>query len=221
MIKINLLPKTLRKRVEPGWWRIIAVAVPVVTLGVIGAMQVGVAGSIRQAEEQRDQLQAEVNALQRYVSAQQDLERQQKELRAILEINKQLTADVVTWSVDLANFIERLPRTAGGRTGVALSQLSLKRLTADESARNADSGVYDGKYVVSEMALQGKSPSMADIIGFLRVYEQQPGFGVQFSQAARDQQTTAYTFSASVGVVGTRPPAPPADAATTGSANGK
>lgn len=218
MIKINLLPKTLRKRVEPGWWRVIAVAVPVVTLGVVGAMQVGVAGSIRQAEDQRDLLQAEVNALQRYVSAQQDLQRQQKELQDILAIDRTLRQDLVTWSVDLANFIELMPRAGNGRTGVSLSSLSLRRLSSDESARNADSGVYDSKFVVSEMTLQAKSPSMADVISFLRVYETQPTFGVQFSQATREQETAGYNFSATVGVVGQRPAL--VDTTTEGSGDG-
>ena len=63
MIKLNLLPKNLRKRVEPGWWRLVAVLFPLATFAVVAFVHTGTLGQIRTLESERDQLKLEVEVL--------------------------------------------------------------------------------------------------------------------------------------------------------------
>jgi type IV pilus assembly protein PilN len=39
MISINLLPKNLRRRSEPAYWRLVAVLIPLLVIGIAGFMQ--------------------------------------------------------------------------------------------------------------------------------------------------------------------------------------
>ncbi len=201
MIKINLLPKTLRKRVEPGWWRIIAVAFPVVTLGVIGIVQWGLSNQINQLTTQRDQLQLEVDALQRYVQGQQALNVQQRELESIVSIKSALERDAVKWSTQLATFVERIPRS-GSRAAVSLRSLSLKRVVPQAAGGAV---LYDGKNVGSEFTIQGEAPQMGDIIRFVNAFETDPRFGIQFNQANYTKESNRYSFTANVGLVSDTP----------------
>ena len=199
MIKINLLPKTLRKRVEPGWWRIIAVAFPVVTLGIVGITQWGLSNTITQLGNQRDQLTLEVNALDRYVKGQQQLNVQQRELESIVSIKTALEHDAVKWSSQLSAFVERMPRSNGARTAVALRSLSLRRVTA--AAAGAPVVNYDGKNVTSEFSIQADAPQMGDIIRFVNAFESDPKFGIQFNQASYTKESNRYQFTATIGLV--------------------
>ncbi len=197
MIKINLLPKTLRKRVEPGWWRIIAIAFPVVTLAIVGITQWGLSNTITQLNSQRDQLSLEVNALDRYVKGQQQLNVQQRELQSIVSIKSDLERDAVKWSSQLSAFVERMPRSNGSKTAVALRSLSLRRV-----APAAGGAVtYDGKNVTSEFTIQADAPQMGDIIRFVSAFESDPKFGIQFNQAGYAKETNRYQFTASIGLV--------------------
>lgn len=204
MIKINLLPKTLRKRVEPGWWRIIAVAFPVVTLAIVGITQWGLSNTISQLNSQRDQLTLEVNALDRYVKGQQQLNAQQRELESIVSIKSTLERDAVKWSTQLSAFVEKMPRSSGSRTAVALRSLSLRRV-APPAAGGAVA--YDGKNVTSEFAIQADAPQMGDIIRFVSAFENDPKFGIQFNQAGYAKETNRYQFTATIGLVTDPPPA--------------
>jgi type IV pilus assembly protein PilN len=203
LIKINLLPKTLRKRVEPGWWRIIAVAFPVVTLAIVGITQWGLSNTITQLGSQRDQLNLEVNALDRYVKGQQQLNAQQRELESIVSIKSTLERDAVKWSSQLSAFVERMPRSNGSRTAVALRSLSLRRVTPQAAGGAV---TYDGKNVTSEFTIQADAPQMGDIIRFVSAFENDPKFGIQFNQAGYAKETNRYQFTASIGLVGDTAP---------------
>jgi type IV pilus assembly protein PilN len=198
LIKINLLPKTLRKRVEPGWWRIIAVAFPVVTLAIVGITQWGLSNTITQLNSQRDQLSLEVNALDRYVKGQQQLNAQQRELESIVSIKSALERDAVKWSSQLSAFVERMPRSNGSRTAVALRSLALRRVTP---AAAGGAVTYDGKNVTSEFTIQADAPQMGDIIRFVSAFENDPKFGIQFNQAGYAKDTNRYQFTANIGLV--------------------
>lgn len=199
MIKINLLPKTLRKRVEPGWWRIIAVAFPVVTLAIVGITQWGLSNTITQLGSQRDQLNLEVNALDRYVKGQQQLNAQQRELESIVSIKSALERDAVKWSSQLSAFVERMPRSNGSRTAVALRSLSLRRVAPQTAG--APIVNYDGKNVTSEFSIQADAPQMGDIIRFVNAFESDPKFGIQFNQASYTKESNRYQFTATIGLV--------------------
>lgn len=87
LIRINLLPKTLRKRVEPGWWRLIAIAVPLVALAVMIGMQLAANSERDQLVQTRDDRTTELALLQKYITAQRELTAQQRELEATTSIS--------------------------------------------------------------------------------------------------------------------------------------
>jgi type IV pilus assembly protein PilN len=216
LIRINLLPKNLRKRVEPGWWRLIAITVPVAVLAVIAGLQLSANATRDQLIAERDQLQVEVTALDRYVQAQTQLNQQQKELETTTGIKAQLERERVRWSQEIRAFISKIPRRNDGTGGaiVSIKSLALKRVDAGTATTLAQSGAYDGKLVSTEFSLQGETTSEADISRFTRAFDSDPGFGVQFQNYSRsgDALTQRFTFSAIVGIVNPNqpPPTPPA-----------
>lgn len=221
MIRINLLPKNLRKRVEPGWWRLIAIVVPVAVLAVITGLQLSANATRDQLIAERDQLQVEVTALQRFVQAQTQLNAQQKELEQTTSIKAQLERERVRWSQEIRTFLAKIPRRNDNSGGalVSVKSLSLRRVDDAAATQQAQNGLYDGKIVNTEFTLQAEAASAADISTFVRAFESDPQFGIQFQNYNRtgDQLNPRYAFGAIVGIVNPNqpPPAPPPAAPAT------
>jgi type IV pilus assembly protein PilN len=83
--------------------------------------------------------------------------------------------------------------------------------------------------VTREIELSGSASSQQAVVNFLRTFENNPNFGVNFRSMQSDGETGQYTFNASVGIVqpvaATDTPADPnapatAPAAPSGSAEG-
>ena len=222
MIRINLLPKTLRKRVEPGWWRLIAIIVPIAVVTVITGLQLSANATRDQLLTERDQLQQEVTQLERYVQAQTQLNQQQKELETTTAIKAQLERERVRWSQEIRTFLSKIPRRNDNSGGaiVSVRSLALKRIDDATATSQAANGVYDGKLVNTEFTLQGEAASAGDIVTFVRAFEADKQFGIQFQNYSRsgDVLNPRYSFSAIVGIVNPNqptppPPAPPAEPA--------
>jgi type IV pilus assembly protein PilN len=222
LIKVNLLPKTLRKKVEPGWWRLIAGIVPVVALGIMGAMQIGSWNSERSLAEQKTQLEGEVQALQRYVDGQKALNEQQKSLESIVSIKTALETGQTKWSEELTRFARRLPRATSGRSGsaVALKTLSLHHVDAGQAQTLAASKQYDGKVVASEFTMNGEATSLSDVTRFIRDFETDPNFGIQAGAVTNNKGSNTYSFSATIGLVSENPTPAPVVAPATGTTPG-
>jgi type IV pilus assembly protein PilN len=226
LISINLLPKTLRKRVEPGWWRLIAIAIPVVVLGVILGLQLGLNNQISGLTAQRDQLDTEVKALQRFVDGNTALIAQQKELEVTTAIKAQLEQSRVKWSQQLDTFVRKIPAstTHPNVPAVSLKSLTVKHLSPVESQNKATTGAYDKKPISTEFTLSGEAESYADITKYITVFEQDPKFGIEFGGSSRSvttnvqggPETARYSFTATVGVVSDTPIAPAVTPTTPG-----
>ena len=134
MIRLNLLPKNLRRRVEPGWWRLLALLFALVVLGVLGLVHYTAYTELSLAKAERDQLQAEVEALRPFIAELGRLQEERKALEALLAIREGLEKNAVPWSQYLAAFINQIPR-AGGRLEVALRSVSARALSEEEAAR--------------------------------------------------------------------------------------
>jgi type IV pilus assembly protein PilN len=234
LISINLLPKTLRKRVEPGWWRLIAIAIPVVVLGMVLGLQLGLNNQISGLTAQRDQLDTEVKALQKYVDGNTALIAQQKELEVTTAIKAQLEQARVRWSEQLTAFVKKIPASTlhPNIPAVSLKTLAVKHLTPAESQAKAATGAYDKKPITTEFTLSGEAETLPDITKYITAFEEDPKFGIEFGgssrtttannsegSAQREQNvTTKYSFTATVGVVGDTPavvePAPTTPGAT-------
>jgi len=201
LIRLNLLPKNLRRRVEPGWWRLLALLFALVVLGVLGLVHYTAYTELSLAKAERDQLQAEVEALRPFIAELGRLQEERKALEALLAIREGLEKDAVPWSRYLAAFINQIPR-AGERFEVALRSVNARALSEEEAARLAQEGTYDGKRIRVEFALQGEALSREALVRFIQAFETSPRFGIEFQGASLDEARGLYTFSARVGVTG-------------------
>jgi type IV pilus assembly protein PilN len=200
LIKLNLLPKNLRRRVEPGWWRLAAAAVVLAVLGAVAFLHLSTLTQVQALEHQRDQLQLEVDVLRPFIAEQNRLNQQQRELEQLLAVRSQLRERFVPWSDNLALVINQIPRE-GRRFGVALRSIGTRALTPHETRNNVQTGVYDGKPVNVEFVLTGEAIGQGALIRFVEAFENSPRFGINFQNASLDQQRQLYTFGATVGLV--------------------
>ncbi len=214
MIKINLLPKTLRKRVEPGWWRIIAIAFPLLVLGGILITQLGLSNTLRAETEHRDQLKTEVETLQQYIDGKNRLATSIQALTETQGIQTQLEQNQIKWSDDIFNFAKLLPRN-GNNTSVRLESMNMRRY--DTKTALGGAAAYDGQPINKEIIIQGKAKTSDDIVKFLKAFEKDNHFKAQLNQADKNKEKGVYTFSANVGVIGEAAPAT-ASAPVTGGA---
>ena len=201
MIRLNLLPKDLRRRVEPGWWRLAAATFALVVLSVLGILHYGAYTELNQTKAERDALRAEVEALRPFIAEQNRLEQERKALEALLAIREGLKKSFVPWSDYLATFIRQIPQE-GGRLPVALRSVGNRAIPEDEATRMAQAGTFDGKRVRVEFTVQGEALNQNALVSFVRAFETSPRFGIEFQGASLDQNRGLYTFSARVGLVG-------------------
>lgn len=199
MIRLNLLPKTLRKRVEPGWWRLTAIIFPLVIFAIIALIHMGTMVKIKQLENERSQLQAEVAVLQPFIKRQRELNRRKAELEQIIQVDQEIKANFVAWSDSIAKFINQIPRR-DGRFEVFLRSINTKLVPPETRARLIEQGLYDRKPVALEFTLQGEAKDDEALIRFVKAFESSPDFGINFEQGSRTEDG-GYTFTATVGVV--------------------
>ncbi|MER3425897.1 MAG: flagellar protein FliT [Thermus sp.] len=200
MIRLNLLPKNLRRRVEPGWWRLVAVLFALAVLGILGVLHFSVQSQLSSLRLERDTLRTEVEALKPFIAEQNRLQAEKKALESLLAIRENLRKNSVPWSEYLSLFIRQIPRE-GDRFSVALKSVGTKLLSEEEAKRQAEAGAYDGKPVRVEFALQGEALNQAALVRFIRAFETSPRFGISFQGASLDTARGVYTFSATVGLV--------------------
>jgi type IV pilus assembly protein PilN len=221
LIRINLLPKTLRKRVEPGWWRLIAIAVPLVALAVMVGMQLAANSERDQLIQTRDDRNTELALLQKYITAQNELTAQQRELEATTSIKAQLERERVAWSKEIRTFTSQIPRSLEDprRLSAALQNMGLRRVDPTTATNLAAGGAYDGKPVTTEVTFNAQATSLNDVETFQRAFENSDRFGINLGSVSRGQDNNStnlrYTFNATVGLVDAATAAPtPTPAAT-------
>ncbi len=200
MIRLNLLPKNLRRRVEPGWWRLSALLFALVVLGTLGILHYTAYTELSLAKGERDALRAEVEALKPFIQEQDRLQQERRALEALLAIREGLRKGFVPWSEYLAAFIGQIPRE-GGRFPVALRSVSTRAFSEEEAAQQAQGGAFDGKKVRVEFNVQGEALNQNALVRFVQAFETSPRFGIEFQGASLDERGL-YTFSARIGAVG-------------------
>jgi type IV pilus assembly protein PilN len=201
LIRLNLLPKDLRRRVEPGWWRLAASLLALFVLLTMGFLHYTALTELNLARSERDALKAEVEALRPFIAEQNRLQRERKTLEALLAIREGLRKGFVPWSEYLAAFIGQIPRT-GGRFPVALRSVNTRALSEEEAKQAAQNGAYDGKTVRVEFTVQGEALNREALVGFVRAFESSPRFGIEFQGATLDRDRGLWTFSARIGAMG-------------------
>ncbi|MVN85488.1 fimbrial assembly protein [Deinococcus sp. HMF7620] len=229
MVEVNLLPQQYRKQAEPNAWIPGAIGLAAVTALALIAGEVVTGTRAGDLRKQLDALNGEAAALAPASAEYAQLNQQKTTLAQVTAVSEQLRAGKTYWTNDLAAFTAQLP--TGG--GVALQSMAVKAVDANALTALQQTGVYTGKNVTREIDLTGTASSQQAVVNFLRTFENNPNFGVNFRSLQSEGETSNYTFNASVGIVqavtappATDPAAPaqdgtaPAPAAPAGSAEG-
>lgn len=82
MININLLPKSLQRVREPGYWRVLAVVVPLAVGSVLFSISYLTNQTIANLERDVQLRQDQLALLQPFLQEQRDLQARQQALRA-------------------------------------------------------------------------------------------------------------------------------------------
>lgn len=172
--------------------------VPLVVLGAIAYTTIQTMSTLNAKIEQRDQLQAEVQILRPYVAEYQKLQRRKRELEQIAGVARQVQATFKPWSEYLAGFLRRLP-SQNGRLLVSLSSINAHTIGTARAQQRY------GIPAQVEFTIRGEAASEKALVDFVKVFETDPGFGINFQSANYDTRTGIYTFSANVGMV-VKPP---------------
>ena len=196
MINVNLLPKNLRRRSEPGYWRLIAVFFPLLVLGVAGFMQVAINGTARSLAEERDLRELKLSTLQPAIQEQELLQARQRSLSELIAVRNAVQEGRIDWTDELASMLETLPpRTETGQPRVEFSALDMRALS------NEPNDAYDGASTVAEMTVSGTAVSSEVLATYVRSLERSPLFAVAFQNATRDEESGFYTFSLTIGAL--------------------
>ncbi len=200
MINVNLLPKTLQRRREPGYWRLIAVAFPVLVLAVIGTMQFSVLQTERQLTETKGEREVRLELLRPYVEEQNELQARQRELDELISIRNAVQEGRIVWSEQVFAMLETLPAQGGNLDSrIAFDNLDMRALEASARGRLAADNTYEGVDAVAELDIQGTAGSTEILADYIRQLQTSPRFGVSFRDASRDDEDDLYTFSLTVG----------------------
>ena len=200
MINVNLLPKNLQRRREPGYWRLIAVAFPVLVLAVIGVMQFSVLQTERQLAETKVEREERLELLRPFVQEQNELQARQRELAELISIANAVREGRIVWSEQIFAMLETLPAQGESLDSrIAFDSLDLSALEPSVRNRLADDNTYEGVDVVAEMDVQGTAGSTEILADYIRQLQSSPRFGVTFRDASRESDGDLYTFSLTVG----------------------
>ncbi len=199
MVELNLLPKHLRKRLGPDLWKTAAIAVPLVIFGLIAYLHITTSLQIADLEQQRATLQAEVNILKPYIAERNKLMQKKRQLEAIASVAREVRATYKPWSDYLAAFLTTLPKRKGQRLLVRLLSINARNISPDQAVN-----VY-GKPVNVEFALRGEADGRQALIRFVRNFETNPKFAINFQNANYNKEKRLFNFSASVGMMAPEP----------------
>ncbi len=188
MININLLPKNLRRRREPGYWRLVAVLFPLLALAIVVFAQVSANQTVANLRQDKDMHELQVAQLRPALQEQQQLQSRQKALNSLIAVANSVHSGRVVWSAEFLNMLETLPsREGSGQPKIAFSNLTMRATNQQQ-----------GKGPVAELSVQGTALSTATLAAYVRALQDSSLFDVDFNSASRQGDTGLYQFSLSI-----------------------
>ena len=196
MININLLPKALKRIREPGYWRVLAVAFPLLVAGVIVGIQVLTNQTITNLERDVQIREDQLALLQPFLAEQRDLQQRQQALRQLISIAEEVRRGRVVWTAEIAALLELLPpRLDAGTPSIDFRNLNMRSIYPPTSDPNR----FEGSPIVTEMSIAGTVDGPETLARFVRSLEGANDFGVLFQNASRDGDTPMFTYNLTVG----------------------
>lgn len=198
MINVNLLPKNLRRVREPGYWRLLAIAFPLLILGVALVLQMFAYQTEQNLQTEKQARSDQLALLQPYLKEQQSLLQRQHELNQLIAVEKAVHQNRILWTGEIAGLLETLPpRGTGTQPNIDFKTLNMTALNPPRS----DPNKYDGKSVIAEMNVSGDVIDPEVLATFIRALETSTAYGVSFQNASRQGNTDLYNYTLTVGAI--------------------
>ena len=196
MININLLPKALKRIREPGYWRVLAVAFPLLVGGVLVGIQVLTNQTITNLERDVQVRQDQLALLQPFLNEQRDLQQRQQALRQLISIAEEVRRGRVVWTAEIGGLLELLPPPLDATTpSIDFRTLNMRSIYPPTSSPDR----FEGQSVVTEMSVSGTVDGPETLARFVRALENAQDFGVLFQNASRDGDSDLFTYTLTVG----------------------
>lgn len=198
MINVNLLPKNLRRIQEPGYWKLLAVLFPLLAFGIVFTLQFSANQTVRNLENDVQQLEDRLALLQPALREQQQLQQRQTQLRALIKVYEEVQQNRIDWTSAITGMLENLPAlSAAGERQIDFRSLNLNAIVPPR----ADPNRYEGQTVVAEMSINGDVLNTDVLADFIRNIEDSPQYGVAFQRTDRqDAERSLYTYNLTVGM---------------------
>ena len=198
MININLLPKNLRRVREPGYWRLLAVAFPVMVFAVAFVFQFFAYRTVQNLEQELVTKQDQLALLQPFIDEQEQLLARQRQLNELIAIAQAVRENRIVWTGEIAGLLELLPAaTASGTPSIDFNSVSMRSLGGPQQAPDR----YEGQPVVAELSINGQVVDVAVLADFVQALEDSSNYGVVFQNASRQADTDNYTYSLTTGAL--------------------
>ena len=202
MINVNLLPKNLRRKRESGIWKLLYVAIPLITLIVIAVIQIAANNRERSLIDTRDGLEIDLVRLQPFVDEQQALQARQQSLNELIAVDQSVREGRVVWSSELFSLLETLPPQGNTlEPSVVFDSLTMNKDELDFTNFTAN--------LVAEIS--GRARDSASLLTYLRILETTDIYDFEFGGATQEpnQQVTVteidpaapFNFTLTVGTV--------------------
>lgn len=197
MINVNLLPKSLKRIREPGYWRVLAVAVPLIVAGVLFGIQYLTNQTIANLERDVQLREDQLALLQPFLEEQRDLQTRQEALRQLIAVAEEVRLGQVIWTNEIAALLETVPaRGDAAAPRIDFRSMNLRSVYPPTS----DPARYEGAEIVSEASISGTVQGPEVLAEFVRNLENAPDFGVLFQNASRQgEDEELFTYNLTVG----------------------
>ena len=202
MISVNLLPKNLRRVREPGYWRALAVLVPLVTFAVAFSFQYLAWQTTQNLEREAQAREDQLVLLQPFLQEQQELQARQRQLNELIAVADAVRENRIAWTGEIAALLETLPaQGTGPRPSIDFRTLSMRSVVPPQTDENR----YEGASVIAEMSIGGSVEDLEVLASFVRNLEDSADFGVLFQNASRqtgeEELDALYGYSLTVGAL--------------------
>lgn len=198
MININLLPKNLRRIREPGYWRVLAVLFPVLVFGIAFVMQFLAFQTVTNLEREKQLREDQLALLQPFIRQQRELLARQQQLNELIAIANAVRENRIIWSSEIVSMLETLPpRGASSRPNIDFQSLNMQATTPDKTDPNR----YEGEPVIAEMNVTGNVVDTEVLADFIIALERNDQFGVLFQSANRQDDSSLYRYSLTIGAL--------------------
>jgi type IV pilus assembly protein PilN len=197
LINVNLLPKSLRRVQEPGYWKLLAVLFPLLAFAIIFTLQFTANQTVRNLERDVQQLEDRLALLQPALREQQALQQRQAQLRELIRVAQAVKRDRIEWSNAITGMLETVPALGpSGRRQIDFRSLNLTAVTPPIN----DPARYEGGPVVAEMSIAGDVLNTEVLAEFIRAVEDSSRYAVSFQRADRQEEQGVYAYNLVIGM---------------------